>query len=275
MERERLTITLRKDILKLVDQSIDGAKLRNRSHAIEYFLSLSLSPRTVKVVVVLNTIMRTSYQAGYQTSAVRGQLTPVGTADAKDIFRSLSDQNFTEVILAGTDNIALQAAAIDAGKFDLSTKTVTVDASGAAAEVALDQLSELLRDEPFVYWDTRFIGNINLSSLLEFHKAAKTEATAALLQADRVGQESPSGMMGQLYGSQLVGLSEQTAQNAGGLSLAGVFVFEPSIFAKASSRPRNLYRDILPVEVSEGQLSGFAFVADKKIDQPVTAAARR
>ena len=177
--------------------------------------------------------------------------------------------------MAGTDNIALQAAAIDAGKFDLSTKTVTVDASGAAAEVALDQLSELLRDEPFVYWDTRFIGNINLSSLLEFHKAAKTEATAALLQADRVGQESPSGMMGQLYGSQLVGLSEQTAQNAGGLSLAGVFVFEPSIFAKASSRPRNLYRDILPVEVSEGQLSGFAFVADKKIDQPVTAAARR
>ena len=33
--RFRLTITLRKDLLPLIDQTIDGVKIRNRSHAIE------------------------------------------------------------------------------------------------------------------------------------------------------------------------------------------------------------------------------------------------
>lgn len=32
-KRKRLTITLRKDLLKQVDRSVDGSKVRNRSHA--------------------------------------------------------------------------------------------------------------------------------------------------------------------------------------------------------------------------------------------------
>ena len=38
MERQRLTITLKQDILDKLDATIDGARIRNRSHAIEYHL---------------------------------------------------------------------------------------------------------------------------------------------------------------------------------------------------------------------------------------------
>ena len=44
MDRERLTITLRKSLLGKVDELIDGTNIRNRSHAIETLISQSLTP---------------------------------------------------------------------------------------------------------------------------------------------------------------------------------------------------------------------------------------
>ena len=52
MNRERLTITLRNDLVKALDAEIDGERLRNRSHAIEYFLSRSLGLKAVKVLIL-------------------------------------------------------------------------------------------------------------------------------------------------------------------------------------------------------------------------------
>src|SRR3989344_6245869 len=52
MDRTRLTITLKKDILKQLDDYIDGAKIRNRSHAIEYVLTKSFSPKIKKALIL-------------------------------------------------------------------------------------------------------------------------------------------------------------------------------------------------------------------------------
>src|SRR3989344_3541215 len=50
--RERLTITLKKELLEGLDSTIDGEKLRNRSHAIEYYLSKSLGITAMKVLIL-------------------------------------------------------------------------------------------------------------------------------------------------------------------------------------------------------------------------------
>src|SRR3989344_5917676 len=52
MAKTRLTITLDGDILKRVDAAIDGTKIRNRSHAIEYLLTSCLLPRSTKVLIL-------------------------------------------------------------------------------------------------------------------------------------------------------------------------------------------------------------------------------
>ena len=52
MDRERLTITLRKDVLKRLDKTIDGNRIRNRSHAIEYHLNQSLPPSIDKALIL-------------------------------------------------------------------------------------------------------------------------------------------------------------------------------------------------------------------------------
>ena len=52
MERQRLTITLRTDIIKHVDATIDGAIVRNRSHAIESLLMKSFPPTISKAIIL-------------------------------------------------------------------------------------------------------------------------------------------------------------------------------------------------------------------------------
>ncbi len=51
--RERITISIKKDLLNKIDQQIDGSRLRNRSHAIEHFISESLGLAEVNNVVIL------------------------------------------------------------------------------------------------------------------------------------------------------------------------------------------------------------------------------
>src|SRR3989338_8561584 len=52
MNRSRLTITLRKDLLEVLDTYIDGVTIRNRSHAIESLLGEKIYP-TVKKAIIL------------------------------------------------------------------------------------------------------------------------------------------------------------------------------------------------------------------------------
>lgn len=248
MERERLTITLRKDVLKLVDQSIDGAKLRNRSHAIEYFLSQSLSAKTLRTVLLVNKgSVRTSYQAGGMAVGARGTM-----ADIKGIFQTLQDQSFNDVLLVGTDATSLQANVVDAEKYGLNAKTLAVPQE----DVTLEQISATLQDESFILWDTRFNGSIDLVSLVEFHKSARGSATAAL----NPGQSaSPVNISAQLYGQKIVGLGDNLP---GGLPVSGVFIFEPAIFDERD-KTKSLYRQILPALSQSGKLSGFVFVGVK------------
>jgi NDP-sugar pyrophosphorylase family protein len=53
MNRERITISIREDILKAIDKRIDGVRLRNRSHAIETLVSDSLGLDSMSDAIIL------------------------------------------------------------------------------------------------------------------------------------------------------------------------------------------------------------------------------
>src|SRR3989339_1528176 len=52
MLRKRLTITLRKDLIEILDAEIDGVRIRNRSHAIESMLAYKLNLPVSKAVIL-------------------------------------------------------------------------------------------------------------------------------------------------------------------------------------------------------------------------------
>src|SRR3989339_783836 len=51
-KRDRLTVTLKKEVLKNLDKYIDGSRIRNRSHAVEYILEKHFSPKVKKAVIL-------------------------------------------------------------------------------------------------------------------------------------------------------------------------------------------------------------------------------
>ena len=53
MSRERVTITIKNDVLKALDKKIDGVKIRNRSHAVESMLSESLGIYAIKDAIIM------------------------------------------------------------------------------------------------------------------------------------------------------------------------------------------------------------------------------
>lgn len=53
MERERITISIKKQLLRLVDKTIDGTDIRNRSHALETLITKALNVNDVNTAVVL------------------------------------------------------------------------------------------------------------------------------------------------------------------------------------------------------------------------------
>ena len=52
MDRNRLTITLKQEVLKQLDDLIDGTRIRNRSHAIEYVLSKHFAPKVRRALIL-------------------------------------------------------------------------------------------------------------------------------------------------------------------------------------------------------------------------------
>ncbi|HLC43648.1 MAG TPA: hypothetical protein VJK08_00760 [Patescibacteria group bacterium] len=53
MERERVTISIKKSVLDKVDRVIDGISIRNRSHAIESLILKGLGAADTKVAIIL------------------------------------------------------------------------------------------------------------------------------------------------------------------------------------------------------------------------------
>lgn len=53
MERERITISIKGEILQKIDQRIDGIKMRNRSHAIELLVSDALGMAKIETAVIM------------------------------------------------------------------------------------------------------------------------------------------------------------------------------------------------------------------------------
>jgi NDP-sugar pyrophosphorylase family protein len=53
MDRERITISIKGEILRKIDQRIDGVKMRNRSHAIELLVSESLGLSQLNTAIIM------------------------------------------------------------------------------------------------------------------------------------------------------------------------------------------------------------------------------
>lgn len=255
MDRERLTITLRKDILKRLDQIIDGVNMRNRSHAIESLLTRSLTPKINQAVILAG---GEGIKLRPLTYEVPKALIPVaGKPILEHVIELLRDAEIRTIVLAvGHLGHKIKEHFGNGSKFGIEIHySQESHALGTAGALKLAKAS--LHGGPFVVLHGDILVDINISELISFHQDQHVVGTLALTTSS---ETSEYGMV-LLRGSKIVDFIEKPSKKEATSRLinSGIYVFEEDIFNFISGTNEIQLEDIFPVLAKEGKLGGFSF----------------
>ncbi|MBD3299975.1 MAG: NTP transferase domain-containing protein [Candidatus Moranbacteria bacterium] len=255
MKRRRLTITLKENVLKMLDNYIDGSKIRNRSHAIEYILQNQLFSKDVKVLIL----------TGGKTIRLEAlkQKTPKALAPIHK--KALLEYTLERLAKAGLKNIIISTGKSaegikryfkDGARFGVHL-TYLADKQEKAGNVRpLIEARKYLDKSTFIVIHGDVLADIDYLEILNYHKQNKGFATMALTS---IASPAKWGVA-YLQGNKILSFKEKPRQKVSShLINAGIYVFNQRIFDYLKPEYKNLSREVMPLIVREGNLFGYSF----------------
>lgn len=256
MKRERVTITLREDLLKRVDEVIDDEKIRTRSHAIEYLLTQSLksSVRTALILAGGKGVRMKPLTEELPKSLLPVQQKPILEYQI-ELLRAAEIRNI--LILIGHLGEKIQYHFGDGSRYGVRIRYIEQKSgeigTGHALHLAQNHLSETFL---LLYGDV--LADINLTDFIQHHVSSNSNATMAL-----TSMKYPSEYgVAKLRGEKIVEFTEKPREKAAlsRVISAGIFAFEPQIFSYLTNRTDlALERHVFPKLASEEKLNGYLF----------------
>ncbi len=255
--REKITITLRNDLVKRVDKIVDGERIRNRSHAIEYLLTQALAP-SVHSALILAGGKGTGIRP--LTKKIPKSLLPV---NGKSILEHQLDllKRFdirAIVIVVGYLSRTIKDYLGDGKKFDVNITYLEQDEDEIGTAHGLFLAKSFLSGAPFLMMYGDVLAQINLQDFIEHHSSSNCLATLAL-----TSMKYPSLYgVATLRGEKIVGFAEKPKEKEelSRVISAGIACFEPEIFNYLSSdKNLALERDVFPKLASKEKLDGYLF----------------
>jgi NDP-sugar pyrophosphorylase family protein len=255
MTRERLTITLKKDIIGFLDRFVDGARIRNRSHAIEYILAKHFLPESVKVLILTG---GEGIKLRPITYEIPKALIPIHNRPLLEYtLEFLAKANLKDLIFAtGHLGEKIEAHFLDGTRFGVKISYSREKEKNSGTVVPLLEARSQLEGGTFlvVYGDV--LADIDYLDLLEFHKKNKGLATVALTSVDRPAEWGVAS----LQGNRITQFEEKPKTKVSShLINAGVYVFDSRIFDYLSPDQRSLSGDVFPLLAQKGELLGYSF----------------
>lgn len=246
LHKHRITITLRPDLLPRLDTFVDGEKIRNRSHAIEYILSKHLGVDINTAAIFTGAANDTHV---YALERVHNR--PV----ISYILDMLHTYHVHNVILV-TDQFGteLEQYVGDGSQWGLRLKTIKGQHSQGTAQ-ALANIRSFVDDSFFlIYGDN--LADINLSELVESHRQGSNIGTVALTY-----KRAPEDYgIARMEGNRIVEYLEKPGKEGKpGLVNAGIYIFEPTIFQYLHNSDKSIEHEILPRIAALGSLRGYPF----------------
>jgi NDP-sugar pyrophosphorylase family protein len=160
MDRERITISIKKNVLEKIDRIIDGTSVRNRSHAIETLALKSLGGATSNQAVII----------------LGGDDAIKAIPAAKAYLPKLKVAGFDSVVIAVGFLADKVKEKIGFGvEYDL---TIKYSDKGEGSGGALNILKKELQST-FIVINTAKEYEIDLKNLLEYHRNHKSKFTIA------------------------------------------------------------------------------------------------
>ena len=257
MKRKRITITLKQDLLKALDASIDGHSVRNRSHAVEVALSQALLKKPTKALILAGGKDIRLPQLGREMPKC---LLPIqGRPLLEHTILRLKASGLEDVIVSINPNGGkIRDYFRNGSRFGVSMSYIEQKQIKKGTAQPLRQAQAQLMDNDFllVYGDV--LADINFADFLEFHENSKNLiATMALASVDRVSEWG----VARLIGSKVAEFQEKpkTPSTQSHLVNAGVYVMSPKIFEYLTPDMVKLESDLFPRLAEENRLGGYSF----------------
>lgn len=254
--RTRLTITLRPEIIRALDELIDGEKIRNRSHAIEYWLTEALMPKVTKVLILAGgegvSFRPLTYELPKALIPIKGK--PL----LEHTINSLKKYGFNDVVISlGHLGNKIRDYFGDGSKFSVKISYLEQSKKNSGTIQPVREAKSVLNDRTFllVYGDV--LAEIDLGDMLEYHHNHKGVMTMALASVDE-----PLGWgVASLQGDRINSYVEKPKNNitTSHLVNAGIYICEPEIFDLLNTKIDKLEGGLLPELSARKQLVGYAF----------------
>lgn len=158
MERERITISIRKNVLDEVDRTIDGVAIRNRSHAIESLIKKGVGFSDNKSAVIL----------------LGGENALLNIPVVKDILTKLKKESFEKVFIAVGYLKTKIIESLGYGE-DYDLEIIYSDKGEGTAGALLPIKGEL--GSTFIVFNVENKLDISINNLMSFHKKHSLAAT--------------------------------------------------------------------------------------------------
>jgi NDP-sugar pyrophosphorylase family protein len=250
MRRDRITITIRRDVLERLDAIIDGDKIRNRSNAIETIVLRELKSQPLNKAVILagDSAIRLN------DSQVLKPLLPLGD-------ETLIEKNITHLKKSGVKELILavgkssdQLKKLLGNGADLGIKIHYVRSTAGSAEI-LQKAKTKLNSTFLMTNGDILLETIDLEDMYRFHKknqAAATVAVATSPDPSRLGSIFVKGNMINNFREKATDESEQS-----NLINGGVYLFEPKVTEQLRPTEVSLEKNLFPRLAKAGKLSAY------------------
>lgn len=247
MSRSKIAITVKDDILKRLDRAIDGKTIRNRSHAIEYFLNQALGTKARKVLII----------AGHKdfSCATLFEGKPV-IEHHLQLFKAHELKDVLLLVHSGEKKV--QKILGDGSKYGLRISYQWQGPEKIGTAYAVSLARKFVGEDVFLVQYCHVVADLDLGDFAAYHAEADAIATVALTSI-----EDPSlyGAV-KMRGEKIVSFTEKPREIEGASRVisAGIFCLSPEIFNMLpKQKDASLERDVFPKLAKEGKLAGYLF----------------
>ncbi len=256
MARKRITITLKNELLKQLDEMVDGRLIRNRSHALEEVLAEALAKKPIKALILAG-------GKGVSFSSLVPEspkaLLPVnGRPLLEHTLLKLKAAGISDIVISlGHGGQKIKDYFRNGSRWDLNISYLEQQTGkkGTAQPVKQAQ-SHFASTFLLLYGDV--LADIDYNDLLDFHRSQTgLVCTMALTSVERVSMWG----VARLVGSRIVEFEEKpkNPKTHSHLVNAGIYVAEPSLFRYIREDDLKLESGSLPRLAEEGKLGGYSF----------------
>jgi len=258
MAKTRLTITLDEDLIKRIDSAVDGSKIRNRSHAIEYLLSTCLIPKSTKVLILAGgegvNFRPLTYELPKSLLPIKGKPLLSYTLEA------LRDQGLTDIYISvGHLGEKIKEHFKDGSSIGVKLKYIQQEKKSQGTAIPVLEAKKYFQNEPFLVLYGDVLAKIDYLDLVDFHSSQRGVATVALASVEKTAMWGVASVQGNRIFDFVEKPKTKTKSH---LINAGIYVLSPEIFKYIPKDARRLEKDVFPRLASEGKLYAYPFESD-------------